>query len=241
MGFIDAINAVERWVTAPSYWLTSRQYGTRLMRTGLQGVARLDGIKTTHTALNHPEYVWLHALTIRRPDGTTFRAGCKQALGPHRDRVRLGCELLVRHDRRGRRVVVDWPAMLERWGLESPWDTPERWRPLRRPPADGINDHVQRGRRKALERGERTTGVVLRAVHPEGAFGPDIRWDVHLQLPDGAEVVRRKEDVPDYAAFLLAPGTPLPVSIERDRDRDKLTVDWLSAAQAGVLPDATRP
>jgi hypothetical protein len=236
MGAIDALNAVERALTAPYYRLMTARLGTRLMHTGAQSTATVDGIKATHSDIGGLQDMWLFALTVRPRGGERFRAGCKQHLTPlsARGRVHLGMELPVRH--KGHRVVIDWPAMLRGWGIDPIADTPDGWRPLGKPPADGIDDHRMRGgHRRRLERGRRTQAEVIACEHAMGMMGRDERWNVRLRLvDDGRELTLEKVEPPDYAVHMIGLGARIPVAVDPDRP-ERVTVDWVAGSTDPAL------
>jgi hypothetical protein len=74
--------------------------------------------------------------------GGTKVAGVHVMHGPAHvlARLRLGVEVLVRHDD-GDAVVLDWPAMCARWGVP---DAPAQKR-RRKPPANGVVDNAVDG------------------------------------------------------------------------------------------------
>lgn len=229
---MSLINEVYFKLSAPFDRLNAARLGTRLLHKGTQSPARLDGIKATHSEATGIQDVWVWRVTVRPAGGEPFVATFQQNLDPERRRLYLGCELLVRHDTRGRRAAIDWPAMRTRWGLDSPFDKPDRWRPVLSKVDDGIDDHRMRGgHRRKLEKGTRTEAEVVRAQGATGMFGMrDERWDFALRLAgDGRELTLTKVEPPDYAFHLIAPGTSIPVAVDPKRP-DRVTVDWVGGA-----------
>jgi hypothetical protein len=226
--------------------LYTKRRGTKLLRAGEQSEARLDGIEVTKTSTGDgggiSGYTWAMAVTVTPRDAPPFKAGLRQQLIPDRGcgGVHIGASLLVRHD--GRRVVIDWPAMLDRFGLDAPWDTPDGWRPLRTPPPDGVDDHQVSGRRarKRLAEWTRGSATVVGLEPVETAFGSAMPR-VILRVGDATATVKLHE-WPEYARHLVVPGTDLPVAVNPAR-ADEIEVDWIAAGEApresGPLPDLT--
>ena len=165
-------------------------------------------------------------------DQGTFRAGCRQQLLPHGDRIRLGQTVKVRYDDE-RRVLIDWPATLEGWGLKGDGTEPTGdYKSLNQPPRDGIEDSRFKRDRKQLERGERATAEVLGARQSQTALGPVANKDVDLRvdLPSGErrEVTLSRLEIPEHAGDLLQAGSVLPVAVDRDQP-EKVTIDWATA------------
>ena len=98
-------------------------------------------------------------------------------------RLRLGVEVLVRHDD-GDAVVLDWPAMCARWGVS---DQPAQKR-RRKAPEEGVTDKAvdwadQRRLKKWTPRRATITGLSRR----NSVMGPSDNFDVALRLDDGAQ------------------------------------------------------
>jgi hypothetical protein len=141
-------------------------------------------------------------------------------------RLRPGMELLVRHDD-GDAVVLDWPALCARWGVEADPSQTRR----RKAPADGVKDDavdwaVQRRLRKWTPRRATITALTQRRSIMGGTV---LTFDVALRLDDGAEAVATNFDIPFYAAWLAAPGAEVPVCVDPS-DPAKAVVDWAGAA-----------
>ncbi len=229
---MSLLNEIYFKLSAPFDRLTSARLGTKLVRTGIQSPGRLDGVKGTHSETTGNQDVWVWRVMVRPAAGEPFEATFQQNLDPERRRLYLGCELLLRHDARGRRAVIDWPAMRTRWGLPESFDKPGNWRPVLGRVDAGIDDHRMRGgHRRKLEKGARTTAAVVAATRAQGAFGMlDARWDVTLQLTgDGRELTMKKVEPPDYGFHLIGPGAVIPVATDPKRP-DRVTVDWVAGA-----------
>jgi hypothetical protein len=191
--------------------------------------ARIDGIKVTSNE-GTETHTW--GLQVHG-DGGTFRAGVRQRLTPHPEHSRLGLEVLVRHYQG--RVVVDWPATLEQVGIPA-GQASILATPRRRVPLPGIED--QRINRRRLSHGRRTTAT-LAGFEPVELMGmPTRNWNLLLHV-EGREVLLKREDVPEYAVYLLNGGATLPVAVDPKKP-DRVTVDWVAAAEAdappGILP-----
>jgi hypothetical protein len=225
MGVIDAINESYFKVTGPFDRLWMLRYGTKLIRTGTEGTARIDGIQTTHTEEASDQWVWQVAVTVNPGAPGEFRAGFRQQFPGPRERLHLGMVVPVRY--RKNRVIVEWPRLRREWGVDTPWDTPDGWRALRTPPEDGVDDWSQKP-----PKGDRFDATIVSA----GFDGDDIRPNLVLELPDGRHVERRRVDVPDYAAYLCTAGIVLPVAV----NGDKVGFDWVLAAN-GYARKGTGP
>jgi hypothetical protein len=223
MGVIDAINKVYFAATKPFDAVGNARFGTKLIRTGVEATARIDGIKTTHSESTSSQWVYILAVTVRPGAADEFRAGFQQEFPGPRERLHLGSVVPVRHDEARKRVVVEWPALRNQWGSPTSFDTPDGWRPVAQVPRDGIDDWSQKP-----PKGERHDATIV-AVSFAGLFGgTDARPSLVLQLPDGRQVSRDRIDVPDYAFYLCAVGNVLPVGV----NGDKVEFDWAAAADA---------
>ena len=234
---MSVLNEIYFKLSAPFDRLNSARLGTKLMRGGSQSPGRLDGIKGTHSETTGNQDIWVWRVTVRPVGGEPFEATFQQNLDPERRRLHLGCELLLRHDDRGRRVVIDWPAMRTRWGLPVPFDKPGNWRPVLGRVEVGIDDHRMRGgHRRKLEKGVRTAAEVVTARRAQGAFGMlDARWDVTLRLAEeGRELTMSKVEPPDYGFHLIGPGAVIPVAVDPKRP-DRVAIDWLTGASDPAL------
>ncbi len=105
------------------------------------------------------------AVDVTPAAGERFRAGMRQSL-LHKDHVRLGQSVPVRHRDGGHPAIIDWPEMLRQWGLDGADVHEMGWKPLRRPPEDGIDDTTL-----PRLKGDRTTGTVLSATRLELPIG----------------------------------------------------------------------
>ena len=236
MRFINWLDSIRFRYLDPTMWFKrNKRLGSKLFRSGRQAEATIVGIRVTYrsdaaTGSSPPR--WEFALAVETEDLGSFRAGCRQQLLPHADRIRLGETVKVRYDDR-RRVLIDWPATLEGWGLKGDGTEPTGdYKSLKEPPPDGIEDSRFKGDRKRLEKGQRATAEVLDVRQSQSALGPVANKDVDLRvaLPSGEsrEVTLARLDVPEHAGDLVAQGSVLPVSVDPD-DPEKVTIDWATA------------
>jgi hypothetical protein len=209
----------------------------RLARDGAPATARIVGIRVRTQTDNSPDlHEW--ALEVTRPGGETFRAGCRQRLATARlDRLRLGDEIAVLVDERGRTLIHE-EGDLTRAELGH--------KVLKDPPLDGICDEnvdLDKERRRSL-----AAQIVVRGAARVTVMGMammNIRLDVEVR-PEGQPPYRttlKRELVPFYAQHLVAEGTVLP-GTARPQKPDKVRVDWPAAAMAvpgnGVAPALAR-
>lgn len=188
---------------------------SRLLAQGELLPARIDAI---HAASGTCRW----GLLVRRPDGSEFRAGVRQRPPGPAAGARLGAAVLVRH--RAGRVLIDWPATLAAAGTPDPGAI-SVGRPLRRPPEPGIED--ARISRRRLAHGRLTQAIVVTAAQ---AHERPFCWRLRLRL-GARELVLESTAVPPYAVHLMAPGTDLPVAIDR-KHADRVEIDWASAAES---------
>ena len=243
MGFLDSITIFD-W-DGPRFGIGLR--GRRLLERGEQSRAVIAGIKVTRTGSdgdgsNTRHYAY--ALDVREPHGQPVRLGCRQLITPSREAVHVGSEVVVR--RRRRKVIIDWAATLDGMGIEHGdlANSADFWKPLRKPPPAGVSDVEQNGDRRRIARARAARATVLRIVALDSMFGMIQNVDVDVQLTftdDGStrQGLLRRVVPPDYAAFLLAVGTVLPVGV--DKDGERITVDWVAAANGGTSVDPAPP
>jgi hypothetical protein len=172
------------------------------------------------------------AVAVPTASGTRT-AGVQVMHGPERAlvRLRLGAGVLVRHSD-GDAVVLDWPGMCALWGVA---DEPGQKR-RRKPPANGVTDKAvdwadQRRLKKWTPRRAMITGLSRR----DGVLGATLKFDIALQLEDGARAVAGNTAIPFYAAWLAAPGADVPIAVD-PKDPAKAVVDWAAAANEPGRP-----
>jgi hypothetical protein len=236
MSILDSITIFD-W-DGPSFGIGRR--GRKLLARGEQATATIVGIKVTRTAngddagSNSKHYAY--ALDVQQGKGAPVRMGCRQYFSPERRRVGLGSQVVVRH-RKGR-VIIDWRGTLAGLGSDNArlGDSTEWWKPLKDPPAPGIEDHEQNGNRKRIAAGQAAHATVLKINALEGLFGSieNVDVDVELAYPDGTKApgLLRKVIAPDYAHHLLRPGAVLPVGV--DKGGSRITVDWVAACNSAA-------
>jgi hypothetical protein len=242
LGFFDSITIFD-W-DGPGFGIGRR--GRKLLDSGEPARAEIAGIKVTRASSggegsNSCHYAY--ALDVQDPTGAPVRLGCRQLVTPHRQAVHLGSQVVVR--RRRRKVIIDWAATLDGLGVEHRGlaDSPDFWKPLRKPPPAGVADHEQNGDRRRIARARPARATVLRVVALGGSFGAleNVDVDVQLTFSDGStgQALLRRIIPPDYAAYLLSAGTVLPVGV--DKGGARITVDWVAAANGGTTVDASPP
>ena len=140
-------------------------------------------------------------------------------------RLRLGVEVLVRHDG-GDAVVLDWPAMCALWGVA---DAPGQKR-HRKPPGSGVTDKaIDWAEQRRLKKWAPRRATITSLSRRDGVMGPTLSFDVALRLDDGAEAAAGNTEIPFYAAWLAAPGAEVPVAVDPEHPA-KAVVDWAAAA-----------
>jgi hypothetical protein len=237
--FINWLDSIRFRFLDPTMWFKrNKRLGSRLWRNGTQAEARIVGIKVSRLGSSEDSgssLRWEFAVEVETDREGSFRAGCRQQLLPHTDRVRLGEAVKARYDEQ-RRVIIDWPATLEGWGLKGDGTEPTGdYKSLEEPPADGIEDFRFKDERKALADGERATARVVSAQQSQSAFGPtanvDLELSVQLASGESRDVTLSKLEVPEHARGLLEPGSVLPVAVDPQR-ADRVTIDWAAAVTA---------
>jgi hypothetical protein len=221
----------DKWVTfAYTNWLRPRaRQGARLLKNGTRSRGRIVGIRVRTTGDSDAHTTrYEFAVDVTPSPGSPFRAGIRQHL-QHGDRVRLGQEVPVRHDEKRRRAIIDWPELLRGWRLESADVHEMGWKPLGKPPQEGIDDNTL-----PKLKGERADARIVSVTRVETVFGPSQSFRIELDA-GGRHLLAKREYVPIYARHLLEPELPLPVAINGDR----VHVDWPKAAEA--RPGSTAP
>lgn len=174
---------------------------------------RLDGETT------RKEY----AISVLGPTGPE-RFGVR-VLTASQSRLRLGLQVVVKHD--GGRAVLDWEAMTAAWGWPP---SPFSQEPLRKPPADGIEDGTVDWRvQRHLKRWVPTSARIVELRRRRALGMPTLDWDVVLELPDGARAVSTGDEVPTYAYWDAVPGATVAAVVDPE-DRSRASIDWRSVA-----------
>lgn len=234
----------------PSFGVGRR--GRKLLERGDEATATIVGIAVSSTGsddggTNSRHYAY--ALDVLAGTGAPQRLGCRQHLNPHRRAVHLGSQVVVRHAKG--RVIIDWPKTLDRLGVErsGPADSADFWKPLSGDaiPAPGVADREQGSDQRRIAKGAPARATVLRINELSGGlFGGGIEnVDVDVLLtPEGGaprEALLRKIIAPDYAHHLLKVGVVLPVAVDRHKGSERITVDWVAAANGQTSVDASPP
>ena len=230
MGLLSWLNRRGLDVVDPAIVDPGFKRADRALENGAAAGATLVGIEQKLDDGTTTRFV---AVAIPTTSGTRT-AGVHVMHGPAHvlARLRLGVEVLVRHDD-GDAAVLDWPAMCARWGVT---DEPAQKR-RRKPPENGVTDKAVSGTdQRRLKKWTPRRAAVVSLSRRDSAFGPTDNFDVTLRLDDGAHAVASKTEIPFYAAWLAAPGAEVPVVVD-PKDPAKAIVDWAAAAnEPGRLP-----
>jgi Protein of unknown function (DUF3592) len=231
MGLLSWLNRRGLDVVSPDIVDPGFKRADRALEKGAAASATLVGIEQKLDDSTTTRFV---AVAIPTANGT-HTAGVHVMHGPAHvlARLRLGMEVLVRHDD-GDAVVLDWPAMCARWGVT---DQPAAQKRRRKPPAEGVTDNaVDGGEKRKLKKWTPRRATIVSLSRRDSAFGPTLNFDVALRLDDGAHAVAGKTEVPFYAGWLAAPGAEIPVAVD-PKDPAKAVVDWAAAAnESGRSP-----
>ncbi len=223
MGLLSWLNRHGQEILDPMPVDPGFKRADRALEKGAAAGATLVGIEQKLDDGTTTRFV---AVAIPTANGTRT-AGVHVMHGPAHvlARLRLGVEVLVRHDD-GDAVVLDWPAMCARWGVS---DQPAQKR-RRKAPEEGVTDKAvdwadQRRLKKWTPRRATITGLSRRS----SVMGPSDNFDVALRLDDGAQAAAGNAQIPFYAAWLAAPGAEVPVAVD-PKNPAKAVVDWAAAA-----------
>jgi hypothetical protein len=232
----------------PSFGVGKR--GRKLLRRGEEATATIVGIKVTNTGSddsgsNSRHYAY--ALDVKSGISGPVRMGCRQNLTPARRLLHIGSQVIVKH-RKGR-VIIDWTKTLDGLGVDHGGraDCPEWWKPLkgRKIPPAGVEDKEQNGNRRRIAGATPARATILRVNDlSSGVLGmglQNVDVDVQLTFADGKsrQALLRRIVAPDYAYFLLKVGTVLPVGV--DKGGERITVDWVAAANGDISTDSAPP
>ena len=196
----------------------------RIVEQGTTGTARIDAIRVVNKSDSATE--WYYGLLL--PDGT--RAGVRQMLVPdHHGIARLGARVVTRE--LDGQVVVDWPATLEQAGVPDA-GAAIVGTPRKSAPEPGIHDDSYN--LKLLERGRRTTAVIVEAEPVEVMGVRTQNMHLHLAVQDAQPARRvslKRALIPPYGKHLVQPGQELPVAVHESKP-DKLEIDWAAACSS---------
>jgi hypothetical protein len=223
MGLLSWLNRRGQDVLDPEIVDPGFKRAERALEKGASAGATLVGIEQKLDDSTTTRFV---AVAIPTADGTRT-AGVHVMHGPAHvlARLRLGVEVLVRHDD-GDAVVLDWPAMCARWGVA---DEPAQKR-RRKPPENGVIDKAVSGTdQRRLKKWTPRRATIVSLSRRDSPFGPTLNFDVALRLDDGSTAVAGKTEIPFYAGWLAAPGAEIPVVVD-PKDPAKAIVDWAAAA-----------
>ena len=218
---------------APRLLRNNLRAGEKLLAEGERGSAQIAGIRVRRGTDGSPDQ-YEFCLRFASAGGAPVRAGCRVRLGELLDEIRLGMEVPIRHDGRGR-AIIDVPAM--GGGERAAWD----YKALSEPPEDGIaDDHHKLD--KERRRSDPAVATVL-SVTPFEPLGMRTQnFDVRVRVAPAAgephETTLKRELIPFYALHLAEPGCELPALVRPGRP-DKPRIDWPAAAAAD--PGVGRP
>ena len=225
MGLLSWLNRRGADVLDPTFSDPGFKRADRALAKGEAAGATLVGIECRLSDGTLTRYV---AVTVGADN-----AGVQVMHGPAHvlARLRLGMEVLIRHSD-GDAVVLDWPAMCGRWGIDA--DPMQKRR--RKAPGTGVVDKaVDWADERRLKKWtpQRATIVELRRI--VNAFGMTDDFDVALELGDGSHATAGRSHVPFYAGWLAAPGAEVPVAVDPG-DPGRAVVDWAAAANEPGRP-----
>ncbi len=227
MGFLSWLNRRAPDIIDPTFSDPGFKRADRALEKGAAASGTIVGLEQKLDDSTTSRYV---AVAIPTTNGTHV-AGVQVMGGPMHAlaRLRLGVEVLVRHDD-GDAVVLDWPAMCARWGISSEPMQKRR----RKAPAEGITDKaVDWGEERRLKKWTPRRATITGLSRRTGAFGVTDNFDVALRLDDGAAATASNTVVPFYAGWLAAPGAEVPVCVD-PKDPAKAVVDWAAAAREPI-------
>lgn len=231
MGFLDRIIRGTNEVAAPiqsATVLVDRRI-TQAAALAAGGDVRGGVIVGIHRQLDGQDSDEVaYSIVVPDPGGGSERVTV-QVASRHAHRLRLGLPVPVRTD--GKKAVLDWAALCDRWGVD-PGDVVQRTQRKDRP--DGIVDRaVDMRTERRLAKQPRTTGTItgLQRVTILGMASSN--WDIDLQLADGTRARSPKDSVPVYAKWVAAPGSVVPVAVD-PAQADKAAIDWVAAASAAA-------
>jgi hypothetical protein len=223
MGLLSWLNRHGNEIIDPTIVDPGFKRAERALEKGAAAGATIVGIEQKLDDGTTNRYVAVAIPTANGP-----RTGGVQVMhGPAHvlARLRLGVEVIVRHDE-GDAVVLDWPAMLARWGIEA--DPTQKRR--RKAPAEGVVDKaVDWADERKLKKWAPRRATITDLSRRTGTFGVTDDFDLTLELDDGFRATAERSHVPFYAGWLAAPGAEVPVCVD-PKNPAKAVVDWAAAA-----------
>ena len=223
MGLLSWLNRNGNEILSPTLVDPGFKRADRALEKGAAAGATVVGIEQK---LDDGTVTRFVAVAVPTASGTHTR-GVQVMHGPAHvlARLRLGVEVLVRHSD-GDAVVLDWPAMCARWGVD---DEPAQKR-RRKPPGEGVADKaVDWADQRRLKKWTPRRATITALSRRDSALGPTLNFDVALRLDDGGHAIAGNTEIPFYAAWLAAPGAEVPVGVD-PRNPAKAVVDWAAAA-----------
>jgi|GEM_PF-6600347 len=121
--------------------------------------------------------------------------------------VRLGAT--VRVGTRGNEVAIDPAAM-----SGSPWAPSDEGRRSRKVPDQGIDEKALNWNvLSRIKKWEPQTATVTAHERVTLMGVPTQNWDITVQLADGSHALIKRDEVPHYARWYVAPGEEIPVVV----------------------------
>ena len=140
---------------------------------------------------------------------------------PDAHRLRLGLPVVLKRD--GNRAILDWPAMTAAWGRPDEVLAQDA---LKKPPADGVVDTALDARvQRHLQKWSPVSATIVGLIRTSAMGVPTLNWDIELELADGSHAVSRRDEVPSYAQWWVAPAAAVPAVVDPD-DTSKASIDW---------------
>ena len=229
MGLLSWLNRSGNEVLSPTLVDPGFKRADSALESGVGAGATVVGIEQK---LDDGTVTRFVAVAVPTASGTRT-AGVQVMHGPEGvlARLRLGVEVLVRHSD-GDAVVLDWPAMCALWGMAGEPAQKRR----RKPPADGVTDKaVDWADQRRLKKWTPRRATITALSRRDGVLGATLKFDVALQLDDGARAVAGNTAIPFYAAWLATPGADVPIAVD-PKDPAKAVVDWAAAANEPGRP-----
>ena len=223
MGLLSWLNRRGGDIVDPVFADPGFKRADRALEKGAVAGATVVGIEQKFDDSTTNRFV---AVAVPTANGTRT-AGVQVMGGPMQAfaRLRLGVEVIVRHDD-GDAVVLDWPAMCARWGIANEPAQKRR----RKPPAEGVIDKaIEWGAERRLKKWTPARATIRAITRRTGAMGVTDNFDVALELAGGGRALASNTEIPFYAAWLAAPGAEVPVCVD-PKDPAKAVVDWAAAA-----------
>jgi hypothetical protein len=146
--------------------------------------------------------------------------------------IRLGSTVAIRAD--GDAAVIDSQAMAE--APDPPRDAGRRSRKV---PEQGMDDKALD--MSVLSRIKKWTpqDATVESFERVTVFGmPSENWTIVLTCPDGTRATVKKDEVPAYARWFVAPGAVVPAVID-PKDATRAQINWPELAARAAVAGGT--